>query len=487
MSQEKFLGSELKLDDFLRVVDVATAIRQRQEEIGQQLDVYGVKGRLKGKLRETAEVTGEILTDTQIDSAVDSYFEGLYSFKETERDLGTRFAEMYVDRGRLTRRYVLPAVVFGAATGAIIVTIDGIKSARLRAQEREVEGLVEVAYQDSRTGLSEIDLLLNTPFNDKLPHVEKDQLASSIDEAQQKIKSADPFFDQYCSDGTAEDDITSDNLQDARNGLIRTNVMLGEAYTAIENGKVIIKTEENLALVRRNMDTLIEEVRTLNPHEALRERAEIFYSAGQGEIERRNLEGAKKNEDGLRETRDGVSQFSGLVSKVESLYGSVRAVAVENEALQRGETLYGEARQFIEAADIQRLSQSIFQLDNLAEVLSMEYTLRIVNRSGVKSGIDRYYTDENGKRASGHYLIVEAVASDGSIIPMHIRNEENGKTERVKMWGERVANEVYERVKRDKLDNGIINDDIVGTKKRGYLSESFTMKEVIKEGQITRW
>ncbi|MEK6800496.1 MAG: DUF6384 family protein, partial [Nanoarchaeota archaeon] len=170
-----------------------------------------------------------------------------------------------------------------------------------------------------------------------------------------------------------------------------------------------------------------------------------------------------------------------------TLYGSIRAIVKEEEASQRGESLYQEAKQLAASADVSRLSETVSQLQILDNILNQEYTLRIVNRSGVRSGIDRYYTDQGGKRVSGYYLIVEAIDSKGNALQMDIRNEESGQTERATMWGERIPNEVYERVKEDKLDNGIINDDVVGRKKKGYLKEEMTMRDLIKQGQITRW
>jgi hypothetical protein len=137
--------NELNLDEFLRMVDVATTVRNKQEEVSQQLDIREVREDLKKRLLKTAEVTGEQLTDFQIETAVSNYFQGLYSFQEPERDFGTKFAEIYVERKRLARKFGLPPLVAGIAAGAIWLTASGIHSASLRSQEREVEKAVETA------------------------------------------------------------------------------------------------------------------------------------------------------------------------------------------------------------------------------------------------------------------------------------------------------------------------------------------------------
>ena len=144
-------------------------------------------------------------------------------------------------------------------------------------------------------------------------------------------------------------------------------------------------------------------------------------------------------------------------------------------------------QRLIEGIELKQLKKNVDSLENIAYTLNQEYTIRIVSREGVKSGIDRYYTDEHGKRTSGWYLIVEAVDSKQQVLPVEVRNEENGQVERVQMWGERVPEQVYDKVKADKMDNGLIENDTVGKKRKGYLKEEMTMPGVTKQGEITGW
>ena len=133
------------------------------------------------------------------------------------------------------------------------------------------------------------------------------------------------------------------------------------------------------------------------------------------------------------------------------------------------------------------MEKTVHKLEDLAGVLNEEYALVIVSRRGEKSGMDRYYTDKSGKKSSGFYLIVEAINLDGNAILMNITNEEDGKSERVTKWGERVPKEVYEKVGRDKKDDGIIQDKTVGNKERGYLAPKYENRFLIQNGRITHW
>lgn len=477
----------LKLDEFLMMVDVATTVRQKQDEVNQQLNIHEARTELKKRLQETARISGEQLTDFQIESAINSYFDGLYSFQEPERDIETRIAEIYVDRVRLAKKFGIPPLIGVAAAGLIWLSAEGIQSARLKSQERSVENAVETAYQEKQKLLTETQEISSSPFVDKLPITERAKLQSQLSNSQERLNSMSPFFQKYCSDGTAEDDITRENYQEARNSLTIMEDSIGKVKIEVQGGRTMIQIQEGLVSTHRNLETLIGEIRGLKPLEVFSQRAENTYSAGIGGIERRNLIEAKQKEQELMGVKKDISQFFDLTAQTESLYGSIRATAKGEEASQRGESLYQEAKQLAVSADVLRLSQTVSQLQNLNTILNQEYTLRIVNRNGIRSGIDRYYTDQSGKRVSGYYLIVEGVDSRGNALQIDIKNEENGQIERVTMWGERIPNEVYERVKEDKLDNGIINNDAVGKKMRGYLREEMTMPGVTKQGQITRW
>jgi hypothetical protein len=70
-------------------------------------------------------------------------------------------------------------------------------------------------------------------------------------------------------------------------------------------------------------------------------------------------------------------------------------------------------------------------------------------------------------------------------VSLPILNEENGKTETVSKWGVRVPQSTYDAVRQDKLDDGIIQRNRVGEKKRGALEPDYVMP--VQGGAITKW
>jgi hypothetical protein len=83
------------------------------------------------------------------------------------------------------------------------------------------------------------------------------------------------------------------------------------------------------------------------------------------------------------------------------------------------------------------------------------------------------------------YLIVEAVTPDGRTLNLPVTSEEDGRTETVSKWGIRVTEDVFEQIRRDKSDDGIVQRNRLGEKRRGHLEVEYLIP--VLGGAITRW
>ena len=92
----------------------------------------------------------------------------------------------------------------------------------------------------------------------------------------------------------------------------------------------------------------------------------------------------------------------------------------------------------------------------------------IVSRPGESSGVWR--RPPRGSQARNYYLIVEPVAPDGRKLSLPVRNEETGASETVSKFGVRVPQQTFEAVASDKRDDGIVQRNQFGVKKRGTLA-----------------
>ena len=122
-------------------------------------------------------------------------------------------------------------------------------------------------------------------------------------------------------------------------------------------------------------------------------------------------------------------------------------------------------------------------LNDLAARLAAAYTVRIVNRPGEPSAIWR--VPAANPRARNHYLIVEAVDRDGRPVEVPITSEEDGRTARVSRWALHVPEAEFERVRRDKLADGLIDQPVIGEKVAGTLAPRWTVQT--NGGAILSW
>jgi hypothetical protein len=178
-----------------------------------------------------------------------------------------------------------------------------------------------------------------------------------------------------------------------------------------------------------------------------------------------------------------VAPQAALPEKLSEAHAQVVEIAESDEVKERAEGVLNAGRAALgeDATDAAR--EALSSLKDMRTTLEREYALRIVNRPGERSGVWR--VPDINTRARNYYIIVEAIDPTGKVLTVPITSEETGKTERVTKWGLRVDEDTFERVARDKQDNGIIERDRVGYKSRGYLMPKYEMRT--SGAAITQW
>jgi hypothetical protein len=172
-----------------------------------------------------------------------------------------------------------------------------------------------------------------------------------------------------------------------------------------------------------------------------------------------------------------------LPRALEQAHAEAAAEARVQAARDRADQLGNDGRSALRRGDAIGARAFINQLETLRADLRREYTLRIVSRPNEPSGVWRI----PGRNPLGrnYYLIVEPIAPDGRILSLPITSEEDGQTLTVSRWGVRVSKEVFDQVRQDKIDNGIIDNSRLGEKRRGGLEVDYLMP--VLGGVILKW
>ncbi len=178
-----------------------------------------------------------------------------------------------------------------------------------------------------------------------------------------------------------------------------------------------------------------------------------------------------------------IAPQAALPERLAEKHAIAYRAAETSNAKQQVNDLLQVGTSALEAKDNKAVHKTINDLTALRDLLVQEYTLRIVSRPGLRSGVTRESIDHPGN--SNYYLIVEAISRDGAIVAVDITSEEDGETRKVKSWGLRVEQSTYEKVAADKRDDGIIENDRVGEKRRGSIAPEYEIP--VKGGTITNW
>lgn len=172
-----------------------------------------------------------------------------------------------------------------------------------------------------------------------------------------------------------------------------------------------------------------------------------------------------------------------LPAQLQNSFSEISEVSTDDTVTKSAKTLLGSGRvamdngRYDEAALVQR------QLEQMLVQLKINYQIRVVSRPDEPSGVWRI-PDVN-TQARNYYLIVEAIDKAGNVLSIPITSEESGKTSTVKSWGVRVEENIFKVVAADKRDDGIIQRNIIGVKKRGELKPSYSI--TTQGGAITEW
>jgi hypothetical protein len=478
---------------FLRMLDVASAIKRQKAEIKGMLDSKEQRAYLKEVVTSMASGIGENLSEQEIDGAVDDYLSGLYSFQNPKNTFQAKLAEMYTNRKRIGKRYGLPAlgiVLIGSlAYGGLALTKTIQNNIRITRIESRVENSIYqygTIFEESKSSFNSFESYMH-----QLDSSDQAQLKEIIESGSKNIASIEEFLEKYYVREETSQSVTKQNCEEIEPQLEAISKRLSDIQKDVNLGTSVIERHKGLVVTRKNLDSLIAEIQENNAPEAILKQAETAYKLGILNINNKKLNEAQQAETNLGNLKRESYEWAVLPAQLSNSYTNIQAIVKEPKAKSMADELYNQGKIYEKTLQVAPLKDTVKDLQDLEGILNNDYVISIINKERVKSGIDRYYTDENGKRVSGFYVIVEAIDSNGKIVPQEIKSEENGIKKVVSIWGERVPEAVYEQVKSDKIDNGIIEDNIFAFKEKGYLNPKilyqYNGRTLERTGQILEW
>jgi hypothetical protein len=175
--------------------------------------------------------------------------------------------------------------------------------------------------------------------------------------------------------------------------------------------------------------------------------------------------------------------IAALPGDLQSVYSAVIDLAESPNLDAEAAVILDDGEIAIASQDYRGARDSIARLESMRTALAASWEVRVRVAPGELSGVWRI-PDVNTE-AQNYYLIVEAIDANGDRLTLPITNEEDGRTYNVRQWGQRVDESTFRSVAADKSDDGIIQNNRIGEKRRGVLEPEF--RTGVLPGAITRW
>lgn len=172
-----------------------------------------------------------------------------------------------------------------------------------------------------------------------------------------------------------------------------------------------------------------------------------------------------------------------LPRSIEAAHKEARGEAQVETARTRADQIAADGRAALARNDAAAARKALADLQALTAQLRQTYELRIIARPGQPVGVFR--VPDRNRKARNHYLIVDAVGPGGKPVSVPVTSEETNETKTVSRWGVRVSEATWQGVGRDRNDDGVIQRNRVGEKRRGYLDIDYAMP--VTGGNILEW
>lgn len=454
------------MDDAMMLMDVVETLRREEADLKEVLDKPTQDAQTIARVAALYASQGMPVDKALIEAGMRGLREKQFEFVAPRRTLFTQLAEAYV------RRKVWGPVLMvrGGITLAVALTgmmlLVSIQALRYSSWSNAADATVA-----TETTLRQSYQALGANLN-SLPEAPRAVALAGVDARRQWQDAGQSLaaLPSLPADKDALEDVYDNSrtqawamVQARQAALVRAEELVKKGQAAISNVRGLAEAFKDQAIFDQPVPAHLTNLRTL-------QKAAFLKAA-----EDANAQGMRAAVDTLRAGLRLDGQREALVAQASTLPTAAQAVVLPKlseslSALSVGNTVAATAL----LAGVQS------QVDGIAR----SYELRVVNEPNEKTAVWRYYEDNKSGRS--YYVIVDAVDATGKSVSLPVRSVEDGKTTTTSRFGVRITEAAFEDLKRDKLDNGIIDDNpVVGKKAAGEVDATYAID--FQDGFITSW
>ncbi|MCP6695283.1 DUF6384 family protein [Pseudomonas donghuensis] len=157
------------------------------------------------------------------------------------------------------------------------------------------------------------------------------------------------------------------------------------------------------------------------------------------------------------------------------------------------QALFAQASNSLDTQDTFQAQGQLKHLEQMLDFAAVALTIQVVDRTGIKSGVERCYDaagcnrGEATDKGKSWFLVVEATDPAGISANVPVTSSETGKQRWTRLFGVRVSQAEYLKVKQDKLDDGHVDERMMGSKAANSLTLRFNQRTTSNPDMILDW
>lgn len=477
--------SSVPLSEQLGAMAVVDQLRHQQMQVQEHLNLPQRRAEVAERIRTYYQAQGIAYDDALIEQGVRAFFARRLAFEAPEQTALQRLTTRLLLNRRKLMRILQLIVVALLAVQCTRVVNDTAKTSKVQDNVRTAEYRSSDLSADLAQHQSRLNALQQAVAQQPEPAVTRllGPLAERLTQFQTLLthRPWPQLIDSDNRDSVQQDlDTYERNTQSAR-------AQLRQADKGLNDVQAIIDARSRLQAVLHNPAFTAGAKR----FGVMAQQARVADQAI-GNADTQGIEVVDREVGELESQLDRIQQVQPLIRRLDEIEQQLPALRLPPNDLRVVRAQAAQVDKAIDALQARQASDHLSTLDSLLVFARQALELRVVDRYGVKSGVERCYDqalcNQGGDSLQGKswYLVVEAVDAAGNPISVPVTSSETGESRWASYFGVRVSQAEYLKVKEDKLSDGHIDELAMGSKPANMLSLKFNQR-VAKPDMILDW